>query len=74
LFILTVVVFLAMYFNNQDENGELIQETVVSMTGLFLFDSLFLLYWLPTVTSTPGLLKRKTVPFAIPINDLINRN
>jgi len=74
LFILTVVVFVAMYFNNQDENGELIQETVVSMTGLFLFDSLFLLYWLPTVTSTPGLLKRRTVPFAIPINELMNRS
>lgn len=74
LFILTIVVFLAMYFNNQDQNGELIQETVVSMTGLFLFNSLFLLYWLPTVTSTPGLLRRQTVPFAIPINDLIGRN
>lgn len=71
---MTVVVFLAMYFNNQDENGELIQETVVSMTGLFLFDSLFLLYWLPTVTSTPGLLRRQTVPFAILVNDLIDRN
>lgn len=73
-FILTVVAILAMYFNNQDQNGSLIQETVNSMTGLFLFDSLFLLYWLPTVTSTPGLLKRRTVPFPIPINGLMNRN
>lgn len=72
--LLVLVVSLAVYFNNQDENGELIQETMFSMIGLFLFDSLFLLYWLPTVTSTPGLLKRKTVPFAIPVNDLMNRN
>lgn len=72
--LLVLVVSLAVYFNNQDENGELIQETMFSMLGLFLFDSLFLLYWLPTVTSTPGLLKRKTVPFAIPVNDLMNRN
>lgn len=74
LFLLTVIVVVTMYFNNQDEKGELIQETVISMTGLFLFDSLFMLYWLPTVTSTPGLLKRRTVPLAIPINDLMGRN
>ena len=74
LFLLTVVVVVTMYLNNQDENGELIQETVISMTGLFLFDSLFVLYWLPTVTSTPGLLRRRTVPLAIPVNDLIGRN
>lgn len=74
LFLLTVIVVVTMYFNNQDDRGELIQETIISMTGLFLFDSLFVLYWLPTVTSTPGLLKRRTVPLAIPINDLIGRN
>lgn len=74
LFLLVIIVSIAVYFNNQDENGKLIQETLISMMGLFLFDSLFLLYWLPTVTSTPGLLKRKTVPLAIPINDLMSRN
>ncbi|MGI0482537.1 hypothetical protein ACN4EE_17360 [Geminocystis sp. CENA526] len=74
LFLLVVIVSITVYFNNQDKNGELIQETLLSMIGLFWFNSLFLLYWLPTVTSTPGLLKRRTVPLAILINDLMGRN
>ncbi|WP_373478993.1 hypothetical protein [Geminocystis sp.] len=74
LFLLVIIVSITVYFNNQDENGELIQETLISMMGLFLFNSLFLLYWLPTVTSTPGLLKKKTVPGAIMINGFMNRN
>ncbi len=74
LLLLVIIVSATVYFNNQDQNGELIQETLISMMGLFLFNSLFLLYWLPTVTSTPGLLKKKTVPGAIMVNGLMNRN
>ncbi len=74
LFVLTLIVIGTVYINNQDDNGELIRETFMPMTLWLLFDSLFLLYWLPTVTSTPGLLKKKAVPGAILINDLIGRN
>ena len=74
LFLLAIIVSVTVYFNNQDENGELISETLISMVLLFLVDSLFLLYWLPTVTSTPGLLKKRAVPGAILINSLMGRN
>jgi hypothetical protein len=74
LFLLAIIVSVTVYFNNQDENGELISETLMSMVLLFLVDSLFLLYWLPTVTSTPGLLKKRAVPGAILINSLMGRN
>ena len=74
LFLLAIIVSVTVYFNNQDENGELISETLISMVLLFLVDSLFLLYWLPTVTSTPGLLKKRAVPGAIFINSLMGRN
>ena len=70
---LVVVISVCIYFFNQDKNGELIQETLFSMMGLFLLDSLFLLYWLPTVTSTPGLFKHRVVPGSNVINDLIGR-
>lgn len=74
LFLLVIIISITIYFNNQDENGELIQETLISMMGLFLLNSLFLLYWLPTVTSTPGLHKRRLVPGAKIVNDLMGRN
>lgn len=74
LFLLVVVVSMAVYFNNRDAAGNLIQETVLSMMGLLFLDSVIVLYWLPTVTSTPGLLKKKTVPMAKIVNHLMGRN
>jgi hypothetical protein len=75
--LLVVVISISIYFNNQypegAQKGELISETLFSMIGLFLFDSLFLLYWLPTVTSTPGLLKNRVVPGSNIINGIIGR-
>lgn len=71
--LLVVIISISIYFNNQDENGELISETLFSMMGLFLFDSLILLYWLPTVSSTPGLLKNRVVPGSNMINNIIGR-
>jgi len=77
--LLVIVISIAVYFNNQyppdhKDAGELIYETLFSMIGLFLFNSLFLLYWLPTVTSTPLKWKRRIVPGSIPINNIMNRN
>ncbi|HIK36763.1 MAG: hypothetical protein NZ901_03410 [Geminocystis sp.] len=74
LFLLVVAVSLVVYFNNRDAAGNLIQETVVSLMGLLFLDSVIVLYWLPTVTSTPGLLKKKTVPMAKIVNHLMGRN
>ena len=74
LFVLVVVISITVYFNNQDPRGELIQETLISMMALFFMDSVLILYWLPTVTSTPGLLRKRTVPGAKLVNGLINRN
>ena len=74
LFILVIVISVTVYFNNQDPRGELIQETLISMIGLFFVDSILILYWLPTVTSTPGLLRKRTVPGAKLVNNLMNRN
>ncbi len=76
--LLVVVISVSIYFNNQyppghQDEGELIYETLFSMIGLFLFNSLFLLYWLPTVTSTPGLLKNRVVPGSNMINGIIGR-
>lgn len=41
---------LALYFNNSDDAR-------LSLAAFFTFDGLFLLFWLPTATSSPGLLK-----------------
>jgi hypothetical protein len=76
--LLVVVISISIYFNNQyppdhKNQGELIYETLFSLIGLFLFDSLFLLYWLPTVTSTPGLFKNRVVPGSNVINGIIGR-
>ena len=71
--LLVVVISVSIYFNNQDKNGDLIYETLFSLMGLFLFDSLFILYWLPTVTSTPGLLKNRVVPGSNMINGILGR-
>lgn len=71
--LLVLTVSLSVYFNNRDEKGELIDETLFSMMGLFLVNSLVLLYWLPTVTSTPGLLKKGVVPGSSMINGILGR-
>lgn len=42
---------IALFFFNRSEDATL------SLAVLFFLDGLILLYWLPTVTSTPGLLK-----------------
>ncbi len=71
--LLVIVISVSIYFNNQDDKGNMIQETLFSLMGLFAVDSLFILYWLPTVTSTPGLFKHRVVPGSNVINDLIGR-
>ena len=70
---LVIVISLSIYLNNQDDKGQMVQETLFSLAGLFLVDSLLILYWLPTVTSTPGLFKHRVVPGSNLINDLIGR-
>lgn len=39
-----------IFFNNSDD-------ALLSLTGFLIFDGLFLLYWLPTATSSPGSFK-----------------
>lgn len=76
--LLVVILSIGIYFNNQypsghTDQGKLIQETLLSLFSLFLFDSLFFLYWLPTATSTPGLFKNGVVPGSRMINGIIGR-
>ncbi len=50
-----------------------VKEALISMLGLFILNSLVLLYWLPTATSTPGLLKNGVVPGSGIINSIFGR-
>ncbi|MGK7877638.1 MAG: hypothetical protein AB4426_31350 [Xenococcaceae cyanobacterium] len=44
-------IFIALLFFNESDDARL------SLAGFFIFNGIFLLYWLPTATSSPGLLK-----------------
>lgn len=47
--IVSIIVSIA-FFNSSDD-------ALLSLTGFLVIDGIFLLYWLPTVTSSPGDLK-----------------
>ncbi|WP_013325768.1 hypothetical protein [Gloeothece verrucosa] len=42
---------IALYFFNESDDA------LLSLAGFFIFNGLFWLYWLPTVTSSPGLFR-----------------
>ncbi|NEP58809.1 MAG: hypothetical protein F6K31_17610, partial [Symploca sp. SIO2G7] len=52
----------ALYFFNSS------QDALLSLTGLFIFDAIFLLFWLPTVTSSP-----KDLKYILPGSFLLRR-
>ncbi|ELS00617.1 hypothetical protein Xen7305DRAFT_00003180 [Xenococcus sp. PCC 7305] len=57
------IVIALIFFTNSDD-------ALLSLTGLFIFNGLFLLYWLPTATSSPGSFKY-TPPGAMLVRRLI---